>query len=332
MLPGLSKGLDITAAERNLNNKSTGAARQLRFVTVPKLNRFRNIAFVAGFFAVGLIYGFAAWSLLERHNYAATRIEQDSIKDRDRRDYSILNCTGETAIATFVCDLNAYASEREAKRSQDDLQAQQDSANGAFWMFVIGGLQALLGVGGIWFVARTLDANAAAVDAANRAVEATITASEAQVRAYLSVERVYAAIGFPNGDPDYCLLQVEVHVVNGGQTPARQMDTRAVLATAKRAGKRTGRFKTTPEHADLLPGTPRKVLHVEYRLTAEDITALEDPKSAIFTLRGNVWYKPVVGKKRKIRSFSYNLFPPEEGLQQNSHLSVIRTERGNDGN
>jgi hypothetical protein len=120
---------------------------------------------------IACIFAFGTFRLVEQHQYAAKRkADEAGAEQRIAADQIAKSCVGSTGRDYQICIDQAHAAEYETERGYDDLQAQQDSANAAFWAWIVSGLQAVLGVIGIFFVARTLDINAEAVNAAREAM------------------------------------------------------------------------------------------------------------------------------------------------------------------
>lgn len=94
-------------------------------------------------------------------------------------------------------------------REDKNLEAQQ-------WMMFWAGAMFFVTAVGVWYVAGTLDATRAAVEATNRATDETREIGEAQVRAYLSVTKAVVV------EPEYAYYAFDIIVTakNFGQSPA----------------------------------------------------------------------------------------------------------------
>lgn len=122
---------------------------------------------------------------------------------------------------------NEQPSAKEKQDAQDNLNAQQNMATWAFWMFVVGAVEAILTGAGVLLVWRTLKASWAAAreakraaDAANTSIEVTREIGQKQVRAYLHcLESNYVLSG-----PDITLWPI---VKNTGQSPATRISISA---------------------------------------------------------------------------------------------------------
>lgn len=206
-----------------------------------KSNRLRNGIVVWFGVAVFLVYGWAIVDLVQRQQTGTARIERESAEDQKHRDYAIANCAGEPSIELVVCVADAYAAEREARRSHEDLQAQQDSARGTFWMIIVGGSQAVLSVVGIFLVAQTLDetrkanaGSAASASAAHRSASAASDAASATREgaerariAHLRDTRPWLTVGCSSAQATFSEKQIaiggEFTFKNIGRSPAVQV-------------------------------------------------------------------------------------------------------------
>lgn len=98
---------------------------------------------------------------------------------------------------------------RSEWREEQDLNAQRQMAQWAFWMLVVSSLGVVVGATGLWFLKGTLD------EARNMTSE-TRKIGQNQTRAYVDVVNA-KVIQFEAGKP--FMADLEIH--NTGQTPAR---------------------------------------------------------------------------------------------------------------
>jgi hypothetical protein len=87
-------------------------------------------------------------------------------------------CGGVERAALTKCVAEQVKASREDQRTEYDLQAQQDSAEAAFWMMIVGAATLLSTLAALWFVKRTLDATWKAVEEASEGTKAAVIAAE----------------------------------------------------------------------------------------------------------------------------------------------------------
>ena len=179
------------------------------------------------------LFAYSIYDLVKLHQDGSVRIEQQSGDDKKQRTYAVANCPTIPRIKFVICVSDAYAAYDEARRSREDLQAQQDSARAAFWVFIVSGAQALLGIIGIYFVARTLGLNARATGLATTATRAALRSASAAEKAYLADNRPWLNLTldrverYTPGKP----VEVYVYLENLGKTPA--LDTKVWVKAVK---------------------------------------------------------------------------------------------------
>lgn len=156
--------------------------------------------------------GYAAYqrNAAEDRHEAAEKAAQ-ACKDRDV-----------TALAACVANqLEAHASKQSTNQ---DLQAQQDMAFWAMWMFIASGGTILVTGVGVYLVWQTLEATREAVAAANRTADEAKRIGEAQVRAYLAFKSATIRIQKYTPDRfDIFLPAVELTIENVGNSTARDI-------------------------------------------------------------------------------------------------------------
>jgi len=197
-----------------------------------KSNRIKDIAFGLAGLIVLLVGLLGLIQLLEQQKYPE-QAARNAVYDHAESDKNFLACDGLPLNLQIICIKDAFNAEEDAKRANEDVKAQKYMAITGFWAWLIGWIQALVAVGGIYYIARTLDANRIAVEhaqEANRASwEAVGIAREAantaqhigkiQVRAYLSCD----GGKFWLGDKSFW---IELYLSNRGQSPLFDGDTR----------------------------------------------------------------------------------------------------------
>jgi hypothetical protein len=192
---------------------------------MPDSDRSKRDQTVAGAFCAIALLG----TVFLAYNIGSSQGTHQGAQQEAARQYSqnayqdaLRACAGGEEAAAIECIREAVISSEEQSNSRQDLQAQQDMADWAFWMLIATcftlGVTAL----GVWFVKRTLDATLQAVEDTGRATEEMRKANaiaqkmgEIQVRAYLSIEKV--EIGFNQSGN----LLLHVQVRNSGNSPAK---------------------------------------------------------------------------------------------------------------
>jgi hypothetical protein len=106
-------------------------------------------------------------------------------------------------------------------------------ARWALLMLVISGVGVTVTAGGVYYVARTLDATRDAVKAANKTADEAKRIGEAQVRAYLSCQGAKYEIS-----SDWVTCEVTIH--NHGQSPAIWSQISGQIVTRTKAAIRSG--------------------------------------------------------------------------------------------
>lgn len=191
-----------------------------------KGSRYRDVAFglaislVAGVFALGVV------DLARNQAYRDSYNEQAAARENRYSQTALSLCARLPPIEREVCVHNALTSQRDQQRANYDLHAQMGMREAAFWMFMIGGFQAIAGVVGLYFVARTLDKSNEAVVAAQEANTHASKVAEAEFRPWLASGGIsVAAIAMNNG---LLSIELDISVENKGRSPALH-----VMATCK---------------------------------------------------------------------------------------------------
>ena len=105
-----------------------------------------------------------------------------------------------------------------------DLAAQRSMAMAAWWMVGITGASSVVGAAGLFLIFHTLREARRSADAAHATVETAREIGVAQTRAYITVVKARLKI-YEDGLGAYCDLEV----LNSGQSPALQLETRGTL-------------------------------------------------------------------------------------------------------
>lgn len=157
-------------------------------------------------------------------------------------------CAALVGPAFTECVTEQVKASREDQRTEYDLQAQQDSAEAAFWMAIIGTATLLATLIALWFVKGTLEATRKAVEETGEATAAmkeanriASTMTAAELRPYVFIERIELTnIKSSDVEPDetspatldpdapparkgVLTGQVIIHLHNFGKVPARNI-------------------------------------------------------------------------------------------------------------
>lgn len=174
---------------------------------------------------------------LANEQYQARDKSDYSSDKKAARDEEIATCLGSLVTSPSACISQAYDAENDAKRADKDLAAQQYMARTGFWMWLVGWLQALGAITGIYFIAQTLDASRIAVEqgrdaneaswkaveVARKSAEDMLLLGEVQYRAYLSCDS-----GFYRVTDDKVVFKV--WFTNRGQSPTLNCEMKAQVS------------------------------------------------------------------------------------------------------
>lgn len=137
-------------------------------------NRDQRDKTLEGFFCFAAVVGTAILIYAIGQNFGVSA-GRDQVTARehyeDTKQDNLRACVGREGGATIECVAEAIESAQDQSDSRQDLYAQRDMANFAFWLLVFTGLTFGVTGLGVFFVKRTLDAT---VEAVNKSVDATI--------------------------------------------------------------------------------------------------------------------------------------------------------------
>lgn len=181
--------------------------------------------------AVGFLV--VVWQISGTYAERRQNAEHRARQYADTTDRRIANaCATVERPAVLECITKQVGTAREDERTEYDLQAQQDSADAAFWMAWISFATLTATLVALWFVKGTLDATREAVkdtseatDAMRKANELAEDTAKRQLRAYVGVQSITienVVMG----------LKPSAHIIakNFGQTPADKFDLISYLA------------------------------------------------------------------------------------------------------
>lgn len=183
---------------------------------MPKRNWHRDVALlVVSVLTVGM-GAFAAFDISRYSEIeAGESVRHTKQNEAVTADQINTKCVPLEPVLRIVCVSEHIATQREAQRSEEDLQAQQMMARIAFWMAALAFVQSLIGIGGIYFVGRSLDLNAKATEEATRAADAAEKALVAENRPWIRFSLLSVGIDFASRT-----AEAEFRVENGGKSPA----------------------------------------------------------------------------------------------------------------
>ncbi len=212
--------------------------------------------------------------------------------------------------AIFECAAEAEKSKRERENAEYDLQAQEEMARWARWLWFVALLQTIISGAGILYIKRTLSINREATDAALRAavatevsIKETKVSNEQQLRAYVSVE---PKTGFLDLLPP-ALPKITLNIVNHGQTPAYKLTQTSAIAVFPHPLPANYNFPSLPavwdSQATIFPNA--KVDHHELRVAAQSLTQNEIAQilagSSRIYVYGYVAYFDIFGKPQSTK-------------------------------
>jgi hypothetical protein len=161
-------------------------------------------------FAIFCLLLAVVWLGSAAHTERRVKAETNSQHYADTAAQEIKQTCGLTMSATFTeCVEKIVEATRESKRSENDLVAQIDSAQWAFWILIISGLGTIVTGVGIFYVRNTLQEM-------QKQTKVARNIGRAQVRAYLNV--IGGKYELHNS---YLFLQPKIE--NTGSSPALQI-------------------------------------------------------------------------------------------------------------
>lgn len=210
-----------------------------------------DLAFGLALLAV-LIGGGVGFVALWNEQPNATEKAQYAAREQAQRDDVIASCYHLPFDRQKMCVYQAFQAERDANRAEEDLGAQQYMAKASFWLWFIGFAQALAAVGGIYYIARTLDLTA---DTARAAVDANDLARGSR-RPWLSVKVSNAQEDFLMRDE--FAADIDCSIENMGQLPAVNTSIRCEVIPVRRRHDANEHFKKFVEDA-VVSYDPREI-------------------------------------------------------------------------
>ncbi len=251
--------------------------------------------------AVGFLV--VVWQISGTYAERRQNAEHRAHQYADTTDRRIANaCATVERSAVLECVTKQVESAREDERTEYDLQAQQDSANAAFWMAWISFATLTATLVALWFVKGTLDATREAVKDTSEATDAMRKANELaedtarrQLRAYVGIESI-SVFDVTMG------MKPTAHIVvrNFGQTPVDKFDVISYMAFGPVGMEVELTVDENPrlEYSTLPPNVARKGYPKLAAVITPDIFALFDSGAARIYVFGEARYEDAFGIPR----------------------------------
>jgi len=176
------------------------------------------------------LFALAVWNMsasYTRNSIDAGRNTAEDSKNTKQKIESTCIATDRTAFSECVYEI--VKTTNDAQRAEEDLSAQKDMAEWAFWMLTVSGLGIALTVVGIYFVRENLREmqlqraiGHSAVEAAKESNTVARKIGEAQVRAYVVCEEA-------NCKTTKNTIELWIKLKNYGQTPAKNIQIESYL-------------------------------------------------------------------------------------------------------
>jgi len=225
-------------------------------------------------------------SYAERRVNAADRARQYA-ETTDSRVRHACASAGSTAVL-MECVTKEIGASREDQHAEHDLQAQQDSAEAAFWMMLIGAITLSATLAALWFLKGTLDA-------AQATVHETRRIGEAQVRAYLAVSSLWIK---RSGEWLWFVPMFK----NYGQSPARKLRVKYSLNVFHTEGSTNFDSEWIDWNESVPAGDEYEgtAWHCPERLTAAQVDIWDGMKGIMIGIRLEVRAVDVFGNPFKL--------------------------------
>lgn len=188
--------------------------------------KVRDRLLIGASIGVFIMSGLALWNLNKNDKAAQLQLERYVQNERKQREENINRCMSLPIAQQVLCYSKSYNDQRDATRPENEIAVQQYMADVGYWQLVSGWLQALVAVGGIYFIAKTYDKTAEAVAGSNAATDVMRKAMLAEHRPWIEIKNV--TISYPsfsvcgiNGEQReafQCIVTYDIE--NTGSTPA----------------------------------------------------------------------------------------------------------------
>lgn len=234
-----------------------------------------------------VLWSLLLWNLAVNYEYRAQSTQhQAAVHGPISDDEPKNSCATISGFYDAIdCLVQKIAASRETQRREQDLTAQQDMAEWAFWIVLLTGAQAVLSLLGVILLVRNLGL-------AREANQVAREVGRDQTRAYVYAEKAEYS---PNSGPPFV-----VWVKNGGQTPAKDVETTLFIgATNKNDGA-----VTRPDDIKALrwghigPGDSIPVpLYQGNIVSIIEGYVASDPKDRSLLIGGTIQYVTIYGEE-----------------------------------
>ena len=274
----------------------------------------------AAFLALALIYG-AGYFTGDLSGYYAGDADRAANQYPGDTQRMIDDCFKlPSRPATVKCVSEASASARENQRAEKDLVAQQDMADWAWWVMVIGVLQFFATIATLGFVKLTLDATLEAVKDTGDATKAMLRQNElteATQRPWLSV--TIEAVGPHRIEENALHIGFQILIKNSGPMPAHYVS--ATIATEKATEARkisfvafsndVARTRQAVSRAIAPNGQERfQALSTRVEVTKDQLEAVRSGRVVLPLIIGCTYFDGVTNQTHyAVRTFFYGLAP-----------------------
>lgn len=282
-------------------------------------NRGAGDKALAGLFVVLAIAG-AVWVIYGVGSLSGKQegrsIEAAARHEANGKQQAVQTCSSEPISRRTECVYDAIAAAEDAKRAEQDLQAQQGMHFWAVSMVLVGLLQTGVAGAALWFLREDLRQNR--------------KSTEAQLRAYISVGKVQS-----DDFADYGVREKTIHLplINSGPTPVLNWDVEWYWQVATGTGRSVfdfvyERFREhyskikRPEGNYTFGATQEKTIPLLVHIPQPWFAKVME-KECRFYLIGLVNYVDIFGKSRTSEFFyCYNVGGPVQFGQMPWHNRI----------
>ena len=251
------------------------------------------------------IFAMTVWTLSATYTNNHYDTKHNATQHYDAAIESIKrSCKGLEFGAFAACVSEKIKATSEYEQGEDDLAAQQDMADWAFWMMLFAGITIpLTGVGII-----LVYLNLAAVRKTN---EIQMDVGKATVRAYVGVSKISATlVELEVKSGTINVMEIELLLSNGGQTPAMLPSSNIVLTYIKEGKKQvlSVSFEQLKER-DIRPGEHDYALVRTMIPLSDDHLQKFREKKMRYLLEGWFEYAAALDPERKITPLNFVIGP-----------------------
>ncbi len=261
---------------------------------------FRNGTFALGLVAAVILAALftAVWQSSAIYHHRSAQAEYKAQGYASDRDAEIEDICGRMALGNAIeCIREKIQATQESQRAQDDLKAQQEMADWAFWMIVASVAAVVVTATGVVYVAATLGQTRKGVQAAVDVVDVTREMNQRQMRAYVGIVKGEASLDKTTGK-----LHYRVTIENTGQTPAHNLAIVVMHSYVGNRAKRKARFSHelySGSRGTIFPKIPAHITRsVDFPPEFDVIQKCLDGEGEFF-VHGYMRYCDVFGRLRR---------------------------------